>query len=115
MSNTSFWVRKEKEVMDLNLRAFCVVSWMFSRDPWQKVKQASEGYLQSKVLTNLFMVDKALVKIDDSFSEMKFYGKCTSIGNLHLKIEKLKIGLVQIIFIQRSLKVILLNIWLLRS
>ena len=56
---SSFWVRKEKEEMNLNLNSLAV-SRMLAHYSWKEVIVTLEGYFVSKSLLNPFMDEKAV-------------------------------------------------------
>lgn len=56
----------------MNFNNLFVVSHLFAYYSQKDIRPALEDYFQSKVLNSLFMADKALLILDDSFANMDF-------------------------------------------
>lgn len=86
VSNTSFWVKKETEVLNLNLNSLLMVSRLFAHYSWKEVKNSLEKNFQTQVSTNPFMEVKVILKVEFSSSSYVNVGKWILLGRFHLTL-----------------------------
>lgn len=84
---SSFWVKKDSEVLDLNLNSLLAVSRLFAHYSWSDVKESLEEFFQSQVFINPFMDDKALIKVKKDLDPCLKICKWKIIGRMHLKLD----------------------------
>lgn len=86
-SIASFWVKKESEVLNLNLKSLFVVSRLFAHYSWKEVKESLEEFLQTQISLNPFMEDKALLKARNDSILCKNVGRWKLFGKLYSKVD----------------------------
>lgn len=85
-SSHSFWIKKEKEILDLNFSSLLVTRLMEFYS-WPNIKPTLEDFFQTYILINPFFVDKALIEINKEIDPKCLDCKWKQYGRLHLKIE----------------------------
>lgn len=97
-----FWVKKGRDMLDLNFFNTLVVSRILAHYSWKEVQIASEEYFQTNIFINSFMDNKAFVKIADEFPDNFVDGKWRLYKDLYLKIS---FGPIWSVFIRSLSKV----------
>lgn len=76
----SLWVKKDWEVLNLDLGNIPVVSRLMAHYYWKEVKFVLEEYFQSRILINPFMADKAMIKVANDLWGQSFDDKWNFYG-----------------------------------
>lgn len=82
----SFWIIKEKEMLNLNFDSMLVVTRLMGYYSWAEIKITLEDFFQASIVINPFSDDKALVKCNKEV-DSKFKGHWCGFGEFHLKLE----------------------------
>lgn len=82
-----FFLGQKNYDVDVNFSMIKVVSRLCAHYSWGNIQKALEIYLKTKVSINPFMADKAIILLEDKWSNLTFPSKWLVTDDYHLKLE----------------------------
>lgn len=62
--SSSIWVKKEKDMLNINFKSLLVVTKLMEFYSWKEVKSTIEDFFQVSISINPYLADKALIKLN---------------------------------------------------